>query len=510
MNVLDRVRQFIRDHDLIRAETRVIGALSGGSDSAALVSILRELDLRGELQFTGVAHFNHQLRPTADRDEHLAVSIAAALDIPILVDREDVAARARADRQSIEDAAHTARYAFFERARRHFGADVVALGHTRDDQAETFLLRLIRGAGPRGLAAMHPRHDRVVRPLLACHRHELRTWLDERRAHGDRAAQYADDESNADVTIPRNRVRAELIPLLRDRFNPAIVDILAGEADLARDLWAWAEGAANEAARQIVVSPKESGDLREIDLAALGRLPPPLQQIVVWGAMNDLARGRPVGLDHVKAALRVAGPEGPRAFDGPGQHVERIHDRLVLTGRPLDAVGRWKPASAETNSHRANPANLFRYPLSIPGEVPLPHANCVVSARSVVLDAAASCDGDAIDAGAMVGRGPVAIVCSDLCRGSLAVRNRRPGDRFRPVGLGGQKKLQDFFVDRKIARHDRDAIPLVVDETDRIVWVAGYGIDEAFRVSESAQHVLLLRLTHGAKGSGTPRFGGSA
>ena len=83
----------------------------------------------------------------------------------------------------------------------------------------------------------------------------------------------------------------------------------------------------------------------------------------------------------------------------------------------------------------------------------------------------------------------------DRCLGSLAVRNRRPGDRFSPVGLGGKKKLQDFFVDRKIARHDRDAVPLVVDETDRIVWVAGYGIDEAFRVSESAQHVLLLRLT---------------
>src|SRR6185436_17815510 len=105
---------------------------------------------------------------------------------------------------SIEDAARGARYAFFERARQHFRADVVALGHTRHDQAETVLLRLIRGAGPRGLAAMYPKKDRVVRPLLDCRRDELRAWLATRMSQGDRAADYIDDESNADVTIPRN------------------------------------------------------------------------------------------------------------------------------------------------------------------------------------------------------------------------------------------------------------------------------------------------------------------
>ena len=94
---------------------------------------------------------------------------------------------------------------------------------------------------------------------------------------------------------------------------------------------------------------------------------------------------------------------------------------------------------------------------------------------------------------ATTGNGPVALVRGDLCRGSWAVRNRRPGDRFRPVGLNGQKKLQDLFVDRKLARHERDTVPLVVDETDRIVWVAGYGIDEAFRVTDPAQAVLILK-----------------
>ena len=122
------------------------------------------------------------------------------------------------------------RHDFFARAREEVGADVVALGHTRDDQAETFLLRLIRGAGPRGLAAMHPRHGSIIRPLLDCRRGELRAYLDERQTA------YLNDETNDDVTIPRNRVRAELIPLLEQRFNPAIVNVLADEAELTHVL----------------------------------------------------------------------------------------------------------------------------------------------------------------------------------------------------------------------------------------------------------------------------------
>ena len=488
MSLIDRVRQFIRDHELIRPETRVVGALSGGSDSVALASVLRELHAHGEVCLAGVAHFNHQLRPAADRDEQLAVSIAAALDVPILVDGEDVAARARGERRSIEDAARAARYAFFERARHHFGADLVALGHTRDDQAETFLLRLLRGAGSRGLASMYPRNDRIVRPLLGCRRDDLRAWLAARQAQGDRAAEYVDDESNADVAIPRNRVRAELIPLLKDRFNPAIVDVLADEAEMARETWVWLQGVADQVGAEVVLAPDGADDVRAMDLEALRGLPPPLRRVVVWRLMTELARGRAVGFDHVTAALRVASTDGPSAVDAPGQRVERIGSRLVLRGRPLDAVGRWNPANP---SNRENPANLFRYPLSIPGEVPLPQAHCVVSAQAV---GASERERQTIEPGAIVGNGPVALVRGDLCRGSLAVRNRRPCDRFRPVGLGGKKKLQDFFVDRKVARRERDAVPLVVDEADRIVWVAGYGIDEAFRVTDPAQHVLILRL----------------
>ena len=150
--------------------------------------------------------------------------------------------------------------------------------------------------------------------------------------------------------------------------------------------------------------------------------------------------------------------------------MERIGGALVLTGRPAGTAGR-----------RAAAANLFRYPLSIPGEVVVPDAG-IVSAEPLAGAAVRS-----------AGDRSAAMVRADLCGGSLVVRNRRPGDRFRPVGVGGRKKLQDFFVDRKIARERRDAVPIVADENDRIVWVAGYEIDEAFRVTDCSQPVLLLK-----------------
>src|ERR1700682_11543 len=290
MHVIDVVRRSIRQHALAQPGTRVVVAVSGGSDSVALAHLLREVAAAGELQVAGVAHFNHQLRETADRDERFVREVADALGWPAFVDREDVGARARRERRSIEDAARTSRHEFFERAREHFHADVVALGHTRDDQAETFLLRLLRGAGPRGLASMHPRNGPIIRPLLSCRRDELRADLAEREAP------YVEDESNADVSIPRNRIRAELLPFLEERFNPAIVDVLADEADLARETWQWLEIQAEELFRRA----RGSAGAR-LDIATLTAAPLALRRSVIWRAMTVAATGRPVGFEHVQA-----------------------------------------------------------------------------------------------------------------------------------------------------------------------------------------------------------------
>jgi tRNA(Ile)-lysidine synthase len=478
--ILQRVRQFVAQHALFRDDTPVLAALSGGSDSVALAVILRELAERGEVRLVGVAHFNHQLREQASRDEECAAGVARSLGLPFVADRGDVALRARRERRSLEDAARRSRYEFFERARTQLGADLVALGHTRDDQAETFLLRLLRGAVPRGLAAMYPRHGTIIRPLLDCRRFELRTFLEKRHIS------YVEDETNADVAVPRNRVRAELIPLLENRFNPAIVDVLAHEAELARELWGWLESAAAGFERTGLTSSDSLS--RELDVARLQSAAPPLRRLVIWRAMNEVSGGRPVSFSHVEAALGLLdhddSPErAGMSIDAPGHQVHRIGPRLVLRGRD-----RGRGTGRPGRPTRPEPAaNLYEYSLSIPGEVQLAEAGCVLAAELAV----AAGEGRT---GARSGKGPIALVRHDRCQGPLTVRNRRPGDRFRPVGVGGRKKLQDYFVDRKVALAHRDRVPLVVDAADRIVWVAGYGIDEAFRLTDPSQSVLLLRL----------------
>jgi len=461
--VVDRVRRTIERYRLVTPETQVLVALSGGSDSVALADLLCRFDAKHELRVVALAHFNHQLRSAADDDQRFCRQIAEKLDRPFVSESGDVTTRARNEKRSVEDAARRARHEFLERARQQIGADVIALGHTRDDQAETYLLRMLRGAGQRGLASMHPKNGRLVRPLIECRRAELRDYLDAK------PLAYVHDESNDDVSIPRNRVRAELLPFLEQRFNPGIVEALADQADIAREEWLWM-AEASQRVSDAVRCPLP-GEWR-IELDVLAREPVALQRFVVHRLMTEAAGGHPVSFRHVHAVLDLIRHSGG-ALAMPRHRVQRLGKDLVLTSRPA------------TEEHLEHPEHPEHLDLPIPGELAL-SGNRLLSAES-----ASSADKQE---GGLVGRGPVAVVRGDLCGGGLRVRSRRPGDRFRPLGLAGMKKLQDFFVDRKVPAAERDGVPLVVDTGDNIVWVAGYTVDDRFRVTDPAQAVIILRL----------------
>ncbi len=464
MALVDTVRRTLQREALASPSTRILVALSGGPDSTALLHILRALHDSQELQLAGVVHLNHQLRDDADLDEQFCADAAAALGLPFIAERVDVRAIARAQKRSIEDAAHVVRYAFFARAAQQANADVVAVGHTRDDQAETFLLRLVRGAGARGLGAMHPRSGVVVRPLLEVPRSELLEFLDARRLP------FRQDATNVDVGIPRNRVRAELLPLLAARFNPRIAEVLAAEADLAR---ADEEALGRTADGWLAAHPAALGSGRvALDRDALRTAPKAIAWRVLFRAMGMVAGGRLIGVAHVRRAWEVVLGETDR-FDAPGHTVQRDGARIVLTGRPAGTSGRLRADAGWST---------FRSALPIPGETTLPGSGWTVSAE-LVPSAAEIDDTDS----------SIAIVPKDKVAGGLSVRSRRPGDRLKP-SAAGHRKLQDLLVDRKVPRTERDRVPIVVDALDRIVWVAGHAMDEDFRVSDPAQAVVVLRL----------------
>ena len=432
---------------------RVLIALSGGPDSVALVHLLRELEATGELGLAGLAHLNHQLRgEAADADEAFCRTMASDLSLPIEVERADVREIARASGRSIEDAARHLRYQFLEAARIVLKADAIAVGHSRDDQAETFLLRLLRGAGTRGLGSIRPRAGQVIRPLLEIGRDELRQYAREQ------GLSFQEDVTNLDLRIPRNRVRHELLPYLAKEFTPGIAEVLAREAALARDDDDRLQNEAIEITRSLVLV--NTGSVT-VDAVALSRVHPALASRVVRHAVQQLS-DRFVGFDAVLRLLEFVreGKEG-QALSLPGQQAIHRGDTVVLGPEP--------PRSA------APPANFSSIPLSVPGEV--------IAGGWWVAAGPGGVDGPA----------DLEVLTTGVVT-PLSVRFRRPGDRFTPPGMqGASKKLQDYFVDRKVERGERDRLPLVVDGQDRIVWVVGHGVAEGFRAPGPSPGVILLK-----------------
>lgn len=490
-----RVLDTIRRHALLRDGRRVLVALSGGADSVALLHILEDLEAGGTLIVAGAAHLNHQLRGAeADADEAFCAALCERFGLSFIGERIDVAAVARAEKRSIEDAARTLRYAFLERAATALRADAVAVAHTKEDQAETFLLRLMRGSGTRGLAAIRPRAGRVIRPLLDVDRQALRDYL------SSRDGTFREDTSNADVGIPRNRVRHELIPYLRSHFSPGVTDVLARAAELARQDEDFLHAEAIKLAARIVLPDVTV----RLDAAGLRGAPRALSSRVVHAALERLAGPKSIHFDHVDRVLELAADSAGgerRAISLPGQIAVRVGGSIEL--RPAtqdsglappkrrgDEGGEAGPVPPKPrNDQRGEGGNSFAFSLSIPGEVRF-GSQAVGAERLQGLPAAA---GGQIT---WAGRGSEVGVAAKVLTLPLAVRSRRPGDRFRPLGAPGRRKLQDFLVDRKVKREDRDAVPLVVDGQDRIVWVVGQAVADDFRVTDPSQGVILLKVRH--------------
>ena len=324
--LLQQVRRSIQRHALCPPGSRVLIGLSGGSDSVGLLLLLRDVAAAGGFDLAGAAHFNHGSRPTSDRDQAFCRDLTTRLDVPFVTEGADVRSVAAAEGSSFEDCARRLRYAFLDRAARTLGADRIAVGHTRDDQAETFLLKLARGAGSTGLGAVYPRRGDVVRPLLDVSREDLQRWL---REHGQT---WMEDETNADLSNPRNRVRHRVLPELDDAYGGPTRAQLARAAELVGEDGRWLDG---QAAARLDALARKGPEGLGFDAALLLAEPAPLRRRLLLQAMRSMAEGREIGLEHVESALEVLRGER-RGADVPGSRWELRHQELVLykQGRP--------------------------------------------------------------------------------------------------------------------------------------------------------------------------------
>jgi len=426
-------------------------AVSGGSDSVALLALLHELAKSYPLTLVA-AHFDHQLRATSAADVEFVRNICAQLDVPLHVGSEAVSALASRRGCGLEEAARFARRNFLEKAAALADCAAVALGHHQDDQAETFLYRLIRGSALSGLAAMRYRSGLYVRPLLELASAQLKEYLQAR------GLSFVVDESNADHRFARNRIRHELVPLLQS-FNPQIVphlNAMASRIGCEEDYWQ------HEVLRAFSVCGKEQNGEVRFERGALLALHPALRMRVLRHGFIRV-RGRIYGLasSHlaaVDAQLCSSVPQSDLALGGAWSC--RRYDWLFLRIEPFFA------------------ADSFEVEIDGPGVFPLPDG--------LVFKVSLG-DGAGVE-----GRRTVEFNAGEVPF-PLRIRSFRNGDRFQPSGMAGHKKVKDFFVDEKISREDRRRIPLV-ESGGRIIWIAGWRRCAGLAPKKSGEAVLRLEI----------------
>lgn len=452
----------------MKAGDRVGVAVSGGADSVALLRLL--LELRGELGVVlSVVHFNHQLRGgESDEDERFVGALAAKHGLEFFCDRGDVKALAKAKHLSLEAAARAARYEYFRRLLEERVAESVATAHTLDDQAETVLLRVVRGAGNKGLAGIYRKlrvgagsnadARLVIRPLLGTRRGEVEDYL------GNIGQDWREDASNRDLRHARNRVRHGVLPRLERNLNPEVREALAETAEIAQaEEEYWRRKISRQLPRFWEAKDGAGGG------EAGGRLKCDLPKSLAVRRRMILAAVETLGLKlefkHVKEVIELAAAgnrNGATALP-KGWTVRREKDELEFVP-PFE-----KRETAD-----------YEYSLKVPGSVEVPEIGARFEA--VMVDGAG--DDVSFDAKAL-GK-------------ELTVRNWRAGDRFWPAHTKSEKKVKELLAERRIAGAEKRAWPVIANGT-QIVWVRGFAAPQALRPAEGAKMVVIRVLDPGVR-----------
>ncbi|MCK4402520.1 MAG: tRNA lysidine(34) synthetase TilS [Dehalococcoidia bacterium] len=501
-----RVIDFIQQHNLISSGEIVVVGVSGGADSVCLLCVLARWQSKLDIKLH-VAHLNHQLRGVeSETDAKYVANLAERLDIPITVGKRDVAAYKAERNCSMEEAARELRYDFLAKVADDIGANRVAIGHTRDDQVETILMHILRGTGTSGLRGLEPcspipygkgmslRAQRsnllVIRPLLNITREGTLNYCQERQI------EPRIDSSNLSLSFFRNRLRLELLPLLRE-YNPSVDQALLRLAEIAGSDISYLEQQAFQLWDEVA---RQEEDAIYLDKGKIVALPIALQRQLLRLAIARLAGDtRDIEANHIEAIRSLLSkPVGKRTSLPHGLVCWNRYDEVVI------AVSQSLEGNESTRDLGLSTSRLFcpfpalqgEFPLKVPGETVLPGWRVIASISSVIPrqspEHSESRSPFVIASEAkQPHRSFVAEFDLHLAGTELFVRQRQPGDGFQPLGMDRPKKLQHFMVDAKIPLLWREHIPIVCSP-QQIIWVVGWRIDDRVKVTEATKEILRL------------------
>ena len=464
--LIKKVNDTIRRYKMLEDGDTVLVAVSSGPDSVCLLHVLKELQGGYNISIH-IAHLNHGFRgEEAEEDARFVQDMGDSLGIPVIAEFSDIPAYARRERISKQEAAREVRYRFLSSAADKTGACRIALGHTADDQAETFLMRLLRGSGSHGLSGIPPVREKFIRPLIGVFREEINEYLSLYNIR------YRVDSSNLTPVYLRNKIRLELIPYLTKEYNPKIMDTIIRSLNILRDEDIFLDNFIRKIFRDMV--KKESEGMIQFDVRRFNHCEEPVKRRLIRFAVETVkgSEGIALSFKHVEETLSLLYYDKSGEINFPaGVVAERRGDIFSIYLR--------------TEVTSTPPYNLT---VRIPGDTIVHEAgvkiNTTIRTPPFMHKGAPDKTETSRDTAYF-----------DISKFSepLIIRNRREGDFFCPQGMGGKrKKIKEYFIDLKIPRRERERIPILTSP-EGIMWIAGYRSDERFRVTPSTEKILEVR-----------------
>ncbi len=463
--MINKVKDSIQKHCMLNKGECVIVAVSGGPDSVALLKVLALISKEYELTLI-TAHLNHGLRKEADDDEQLVLRISREMEITSESRKVDINSLRQGTGRSIEDIGREVRYQFLNDVARKYHAHKIALGHNLNDQIETVVMNVLRGSGSEGLKGMLPIRDSLyIRPLLSISREKILSFIESHKI------QYVTDASNTESLYLRNRIRNSLIPQLKE-YNPNLEENLQNMAEIMR----LEDDYMKSMSRAIIPNWKikaESSDIT-ISISEFRKYHEAVQNQVIKGLLRQLTPGgQGIGYAHIKAVTDLYSSGHPSGYlDLPhGIMVRREYDSLIIS----------KGIKAKRNITRDIFDNIH-YEVAFPGSVNIAELGKILQSEFVKHPE---------DLRAVTKN--IVFMDYDTVVPPVIIRTIKPGDRIQPLGMRGEKKIKNYFIDEKVPIDVRKQTLLLLDQVS-VIWIVGRRLSERVKISEETRRVLKVEI----------------
>jgi tRNA(Ile)-lysidine synthase len=453
---------------MLGSERRILVAVSGGPDSVTLLHLLNKYKLQSPEISLAIAHLNHLSRGVnSNLDSDFVIELGNSLKLDTFIESINVTLLAKGKKTSFQESARIIRHDFLRRILKKWGGGLVALGHNSDDQAESFLINLLRGSGLRGLTGNSSRSGEIIRPLYNCSRSEIEDYIDLYRL------EYCVDKSNAEDYYLRNKIRLNLIPFL-ENFNPNIKNSLISTSKLLADDEDYIDKQVNNVKADVEFDVTDENFV-SMSINLLLSQHPALQKRLIRQAIlfikGDL---RSISVCHVLNIIQKMKIEkSGKKIHLPGNLTAVCSDRKVF----IFKTDLYPFVFKETSSH------LFKSKdINIPGSTEVGFGGICFNVKYVAKN----------DVNLRSTSLNKAYLDYDKIGSVMKMRFFRPGDRFIPLGMKGTKKLKSFFIDEKIPKNQRKSIPLLTTQNGDIIWVYEKRIGEFYKITEKSKNILLV------------------